>query len=131
MDYRLRSMLTAVALTFSSVTALMVTAASPADAATGASLCFKWDTGAAYASQPVQLYSQYSGAKLRDGRTNARGCGTFTGLTSTGKYIVRAYNTLPTPYGTHIYDGWTPYQTGPGRGTVDLGTGVSSYQATL
>lgn len=84
--------------------------------------CFVYQSGAAYASQPVYLYHQVAGVwkeSGRSGKTNANGCATFQNLTANRRHQIRAFMTYKTNYWTewignfplhhysiYKYDGW-------------------------
>lgn len=103
----------------------LVFTTSSAHAATSVSACFKWTTGAAYASQPVQLL-QWNGSRwvtVRNGKTNSSGCGTFYN-TSVGTYYTFAASvTHNTGYYLNSYRGYAPHASHTGHGNSNVGTG--------
>lgn len=107
-----------------------LTIATPAHAATAVSFCLKWSTGAAYASQPVQLqrWDGYKWATIRSGRTNAQGCGTFYRTPTDVHLIVNGHAVLNYGGWHGVWTGWTPKSASPGSGGVNLGTGIVAYQ---
>ncbi len=112
----------------------LVMQATPAAAATQTTACFKWSSGVAYSNQPVYLMT-WDGAKwvsVRNGKTNASGCGTFSNVPS-NKYVrVKAYKAFgDANIGLAMFEGWTPSYANPGQGAAQLGTGyVSLSQCT-
>ena len=96
---------------------------SPASAATSVTFCFDFQNPPVfsdYASKPVFLYDQLPHGEwrlLRQGWTNASGCGTFYNTNPTVPMLLKAYTTT-------AYQTWeSPYYTvRTGSGAVNMGT---------
>ena len=101
-------------LGFGIVAGLFAGAATPASAASAVSGCFVWDTGTAYANQPVHLQQQSRGrwTTIRSGKTNSRGCATFTRTPTTADAA-----TLPAPHPPRAGSA----EVSPGRGPASRG----------
>jgi hypothetical protein len=119
-----RKLLAAAAVAVLSLGGVTV-AAGPASAATAVSACFKWNTGTAYANSPVHLM-QWNGAKwvsIRNGKTNASGCGTFTSVPSASFTSIQAYKVYgDSNIGLAIYSSSINNYATKGTGGVNLGT---------
>ena len=93
-----------------------------ASAASGVSFCFGWaDTGAAYANYPVYLEAWQGGqwVVIRNGHTNAQGCGLFRDTPTNVHLLVQASLVA----GGRRFDGYTPNYSSLGSGGAQLGTG--------
>jgi hypothetical protein len=114
-----------VALTFTFAT--VGVGAPQASAATSTTACFKWSDGTPYMNRTVQLWQMNSAgnrvAKLRDGRTDANGCGTFFNTPSNMYLAMRAVHIDYLWWGNAVYEGWTSRMSLPGQGGALLGIG--------
>ncbi|MBX7068306.1 MAG: hypothetical protein K1X38_02870 [Microthrixaceae bacterium] len=114
-------------LGFGIVAGLFAGAATPASAASAVSGCFVWDTGTAYANQPVHLQQQSRGrwTTIRSGKTNSRGCATFTRTpTNANLRLLGSVAFGDSNIGMAVYQGTSGYYARPGNGTVATGTGT-------
>lgn len=105
-----------------------VVTAPAADAATGVSSCFRWNSnnGTAYAGQPVYLM-QYNGSQwvaIRKGKTGANGCSTFGNTPANAYLTVQAYVVLNSGSYHTAWSGFASHYTGPGSGTASVGRGT-------
>ena len=130
--HKIRKMLIAGAVALAATAGAGV---APASAATSTTACFKWApgtpaAGTPYMNRPVQLWQTNSvGArlvKLRDGRTDSNGCGTFYNTPSNMNLRMRAVQVDQTLTGQAVYEGWTGRFALPGNGGVVLGIGYVS-----
>jgi hypothetical protein len=119
---KLKTRLAALALTVLTPLGAVVAESAPASAASSLTFCFKWSTGAAYASQPVNLRSWNGSSWVveRNGRTNTAGCATFLNVPTSKYTTVNAYTVLANG---QIWSGWSPLYANPGNGGVNIGTG--------
>lgn len=123
-----RSIVLSTVLALATIAGTAVVTPQQANAATAVSFCFKWADGGAYRNQPVFLMNREGTRKLRDGRTNSTGCGTFFNTPSNQPLIVRAYVRLANGL---IYSGDTPNYATAGAGGVRLGEGIVRYFSYL
>ena len=103
----------------------LATTAAPAQAATAVTVCYVYkQTGAAYANLPVDLWQvdSYGNwiSKVRSGKTNSSGCGTFTNTPS--NMYLRGYANIYV--GGRLLSGASSRIALPGTGGANLG---SSY----
>jgi len=122
---RLRGLVLAGLMAFGFVGALGVVDAAPASAASSVTACFRWSNGTAYANQPMKLYTYNPStgrivSLVRNGRSNASGCGTFSN-TPTNQNLVAVAS-----FGTDFqyWEGWSPRYALPGQSGANLGTGT-------
>lgn len=123
---KIRSLITSIAVVAAGVLG-MVAVAPTASAATATTACFKWYTGAPYASQPVHLmkWTGSTWTSIRSGKTNKSGCATFSNTPSNVYLTMKGYTVLGnTNIGLALFEGWAPRYANPGAGGVGLGTGV-------
>jgi hypothetical protein len=115
------TVLTALAALGISTAAVTVTEGS-VSAASQVTFCFKWYSGSTYANYPVYLEAWQNGRwqVIRNGRTNASGCGTFSNTPTNVQLLVQASMTA----GGSRFDGYTPYYSNTGTGGANLGTGT-------
>lgn len=121
---KLRKKIVALSVGLMAISAPVVMA-TPAQAATSVSFCFRATDGSPYANKPVYLKNFQDGSTIRSGRSNSNGCGVFYNVPSHLRVYVKAYFV----YGDHnigqaIFEGNTPYYAPAGAGGANLSTGT-------
>jgi hypothetical protein len=121
----LRRKITSALVALSLVAGMIGAMAEPTHAATQVTACYQWDTGAAYANQPVSLV-QWNGSSwvpIRSGRTGGNGCGTFYNVPSNVYVSMRVHLVLGnSSIGQAIYASGVPSYGAPGNFARNLGT---------